>query len=78
MKLNEAKLRARVAELLLQRACRLEGFAVADELLRVAVDCEQGRPIYVEGAVCAAVTLAAQDIAGMGHYEEARRLLEAR
>lgn len=74
--LNAVVLRRRVAELLLERAA-MRSCPMSDLIFRVAVNIEDGNPVMVEGFVSDAVARAAQDIAGMGHYEEAASIIEA-
>ena len=73
MKINAGKLRARVAELLFQHAERYDD---ASSLL-LAAEVEAGRAVDPgDGFVDSAIVVASQDLCGMGHYEQCRKIIE--
>jgi hypothetical protein len=69
-------LRKQVALLLLQKAEVAVSTWLQNDILRVAANVENCHPVEVDGYVSDAVCRAAQDVAGAGHYEEARSIIE--
>lgn len=79
MEIQERELRSRLAEALLNCAALTDASGnafVSARFFALALQVENGYPIVVDSAISGLVCVISQDMAGVGHYDEAVRLLE--